>query len=85
METYIGLEFAGAIILLLFGGVIAAFMATSWRIDHVETESQTEIANIKKQCAIHLADMAKQAESLSSVCDLTREDVQYIRTRIDNL
>lgn len=84
METYI-LEFAGAIILLLLGGVAAAF---SWRLNHVEKESQAEIGAIKKQCVRHLADMAKQAEALSSIatmCDLTREDVQYIRTRIDNL
>jgi hypothetical protein len=84
METKI-LEFAGGIILLLLGGVAAAF---SWRINHVERESQAEIGAIKKQCAVHLADMADQAKALSSIatmCDLTREDVQYIRARIDNL
>jgi hypothetical protein len=84
MEVKI-LEFAGAVVLLLLGGVAAAF---SRRVDHVEEESQREVDAIKRQCALHLADMSKQAEALSSIstmCDLTREDVQYIRARVDDL
>lgn len=79
------IEFSGALILLLLGGLAVMFRN---RIDAVSEEKQNQIDALNQNGLVYTMEMQEQGKALvaiKTICDLTRQDMLYIRDRIDKI